>query len=241
MGDPVGFLRQKREDPMRRPVDERVRDWKELYQIEPEPRLRAQAARCMDCGVPFCQGDTGCPVHNVIPDWNDLVYNGHWQEAVASLQATNNFPEFTGKLCPAPCESACVLGLIDRPVTIRHIEERIAEQGWENGWVQPLPPALETGLKVAVVGSGPAGLAAAQQVRRLGLRVGEPYRMLGKLRGVVLHLDTSLRFVTMLLPIISTENCKFRPDPAIARQRITTPRNRTTHRQEIFTISSGST
>ena len=128
MGDPVGFLKQKREDPMRRPVDERVRDWKELYQIEPEPRLRAQAARCMDCGVPFCQGDTGCPVHNVIPDWNDLVYNGHWQEAVASLQATNNFPEFTGKLCPAPCESACVLGLIDRPVTIRHIEERIAHR-----------------------------------------------------------------------------------------------------------------
>ena len=168
MGDPVGFLKQKREDPVRRPVDERVRDWKELYQIEPEPRLRAQAARCMDCGVPFCQGDTGCPVHNIIPDWNDLVYQGHWQEAVASLQATNNFPEFTGKLCPAPCESACVLGLIDRPVTIRHIEERIAEQGWENGWIQPLPPALETGFEVAVVGSGPAGLAAAQQLRRLG-------------------------------------------------------------------------
>jgi glutamate synthase (NADPH/NADH) small chain len=168
MGDPVGFLKLKREDPSRRPVDERLRDWKEIYQIDPEPRLRDQASRCMDCGVPFCQGDSGCPVQNVIPDWNDMVYRGLWREALASLHATNNFPEFTGRLCPAPCESACVLGLIDRPVTIRHIEESIAERGFENGWIEPVPPAVESGWKVAVIGSGPAGLAAAQQLRRLG-------------------------------------------------------------------------
>src|SRR5512132_1634821 len=158
MADPTGFLRLQREDARRRPVQERVRDWREMYLPAPDATLQAQATRCMDCGVPFCQGDTGCPVRNVIPDWNDLVRGGHWQEAVTSLHATNNFPEVTGRLCPAPCESACVLGLVDRPVTIRQIEERIAERGFAEGWVLPQPPARETGKHVAVVGSGPAGL-----------------------------------------------------------------------------------
>jgi glutamate synthase (NADPH/NADH) small chain len=125
----------------------------------------------MDCGVPFCQGDTGCPVQNVIPDWNDLVYRGRWREALEALHATNNFPEFTGRLCPAPCETACVLGLIDRPVSIRSIEQAIVDRGFDEGWVVPQPPARESGFRVAVVGSGPAGLAAAQQLRRAGHRV----------------------------------------------------------------------
>ncbi len=168
MADPTGFLKLHRIDAPRRPVEERLRDWNEVYERLPPELLTKQASRCMDCGVPFCQGDTGCPVHNLIPDWNDLVYRGRWREALANLHATNNFPEVTGRLCPAPCESACVLGLVDRPVTIRHIEERIAERGFEEGWVEPVPPAAETGFRVAVVGSGPAGLAAAQQLRRLG-------------------------------------------------------------------------
>ena len=155
MGDPVGFMKVQREDPKRRPVEERLRDWKELYQIDSEPRLQTQAARCMDCGVPFCQGDTGCPVHNVIPDWNDLVYRGYWREALSSLHATNNFPEFTGRLCPAPCEGSCVLGMTDPPVTIKSIECAIIDHAFEQGWVEPQPPLRRTGKSVAVVGSGP--------------------------------------------------------------------------------------
>src|SRR5580704_3649087 len=168
MGDVTGFLKLARADPARRPVGERVGHWREFYEPLAEPALRDQGARCMDCGVPFCQGDTGCPVQNVIPDWNDLVYRGHWREALDALHATNNFPEFTGRLCPAPCESACVLGLIDRPVAIRAIEQAIVDRGFDEGWIAPRPPARESGARVAVVGSGPAGLAAAQQLRRSG-------------------------------------------------------------------------
>jgi glutamate synthase (NADPH/NADH) small chain len=168
MGDPKGFLTLHRIDPTRRPVAKRVKDWQELYIPLDNEGLRAQGARCMDCGVPFCQGDTGCPVQNLIPDWNDLVYRDDWENALASLHQTNNFPEFTGRLCPAPCESACVLGIIDQPVTIRNIEQSIIDRGWDEGWVKPVAPVVETGKKVAVVGSGPAGMAAAQQLRRLG-------------------------------------------------------------------------
>ncbi|MFL5580320.1 MAG: glutamate synthase subunit beta [Gemmatimonadaceae bacterium] len=168
MGDPKGFLTIRRADPRRLPVVERVRTWREFYEPAADETLRAQGARCMDCGVPFCQGDTGCPVRNVIPDWNDLVYRGRWREALDALQATNNFPELTGRLCPAPCESACVLGLVDQPVAIRSIEQAIADRGFGEGWVTPQPPARETGWRVAVVGSGPAGLAAAQELRRRG-------------------------------------------------------------------------
>lgn len=168
MADAKGFLTLRRASPRRQPVDDRVRHWREFYEEMPEADLRTQATRCMDCGVPFCHGDTGCPVQNVIPDWNDLVRLGRWREALESLHATNNFPEFTGRLCPAPCESACVLGLIDQPVAIRHIEQAIIDRGFREGWVAPRPPRTESGRRVAIVGSGPAGLAAAQQLRRAG-------------------------------------------------------------------------
>jgi glutamate synthase (NADPH/NADH) small chain len=162
------FITIQRADPTRRPVTERTRDWLELYEPSSDETLRAQGGRCMDCGVPFCQGDTGCPVQNVIPEWNALVRADRWRDAATALHATNNFPEFTGRLCPAPCESACVLGVIEQPVAIRSIEQAIADRAIGEGWVGPRPPAHETGYRVAVVGSGPAGLSAAQQLRRAG-------------------------------------------------------------------------
>ena len=162
------FIQIQRVDPIRRPVAERTRDWRELYERSADETLRAQGGRCMDCGVPFCQGDTGCPVQNVIPEWNALVNADRWREAAVALHATNNFPEFTGRLCPAPCESACVLGVIEQPVAIRSIEQAIADRAIGEGWVPAHPPDHETGHRVAVVGSGPAGLAAAQQLRRAG-------------------------------------------------------------------------
>ncbi len=171
MRDPKGFLTLRRATPGRQAVEERVRHWREFYGPVPEAAVRTQGARCMDCGVPFCQGDTGCPVRNVIPEWNDLVSRGEWRSALDSLQATNNFPELTGRLCPAPCESACVLGLVNEPVAIRHIEQTIADRGFAEGWVTPRPPRRATGFSVAVIGSGPAGLAAAQQLRRAGHEV----------------------------------------------------------------------
>ena len=168
MGDPKGFLSFPRADPKRLPVLDRVVNWREFYAPPSDDSTRQQAARCMDCGVPFCQGDTGCPVQNIIPDWNDLVYRDKWEEALASLHSTNNFPEFTGRLCPAPCETACVLGIIERPVAIRSIEQAIADRGFDEGWVSAHPPTEESGYSVAIVGSGPAGLAAAQELRRRG-------------------------------------------------------------------------
>ena len=166
MADPKGFMNHDRELPERRPIEERKLDWVEVYTEFARERLQVQAARCMDCGIPFCH--QGCPLGNIIPDWNDLVYRGRWKEALAELHATNNFPEFTGKLCPAPCEAACVLGINQEPVAIRRIEESLAMRGWEEGWIQPEPPDARTGKTVAVVGSGPAGLAAAQQLNRAG-------------------------------------------------------------------------
>jgi glutamate synthase (NADPH/NADH) small chain len=166
MGKDTGFLEIQREQPTRRKVEERVHDWFEIYEPFPEAKQREQGARCMDCGVPFCH--TGCPVNNLIPDWNDLAYNGRWEQAVRRLHATNNFPEFTGRICPAPCEASCVLGIDQPPVSIKLIEKSIVERGWEEGWIRPEPPEQNTGKRVAVVGSGPAGLAAAQQLRRAG-------------------------------------------------------------------------
>jgi glutamate synthase (NADPH/NADH) small chain len=166
MGKDTGFLEYSRELATRRPVTQRVDDWFEIYLDFPEEKLRTQGARCMDCGVPFCQ--TGCPVNNLIPDWNDLVYHGRWKEAVRQLHATNNFPEFTGRICPAPCEASCVLGINQPPVTIKQIEKNIVERGFAEGWIKPEPPAIQTGKSVAIVGSGPAGLAAAQQLCRAG-------------------------------------------------------------------------
>ena len=169
MAKPTGFIEFPRETPSRRPVDGRIRDWQEVYLPFENGKLRKQAARCMDCGIPFCH--QGCPLGNLIPDWNDLIYREHWQEAIARLHATNNFPEFTGRLCPAPCEGSCVLGINDDPVTIKQIEVSIIDRAFHEGWVQAAVPAVRTGKKVAVVGSGPAGLAAAEQLNRAGHRV----------------------------------------------------------------------
>jgi glutamate synthase (NADPH/NADH) small chain len=166
MGKVTGFLEIQREQPTRRKPEERIHDWFEIYEPFPEEKQREQGARCMDCGVPFCH--TGCPVNNLIPDWNDLVYNNRWEYAIRRLHATNNFPEFTGRICPAPCEAACVLGIDQPPVSIKVIERSIVERAWDEGWIHPEPPEQASGKKVAVVGSGPSGLAAAQQLRRAG-------------------------------------------------------------------------
>ncbi|MEA3075475.1 MAG: glutamate synthase small chain [Actinomycetota bacterium] len=166
MGEATGFLKHGRETPSRRPVPVRIMDWHEVYEPFGADRLRTQASRCMDCGIPFC--NNGCPLGNLIPDWNDLVYRDQWREAIERLHATNNFPEFTGRLCPAPCEAACVLGINQDPVTIKQVEVEIIERAFAEGWVAPVVPAVLTGRRVAVVGSGPAGLAAAQQLTRAG-------------------------------------------------------------------------
>src|SRR5438552_3530971 len=166
MGKITGFLEIPREMPPRRPIDERLKDWRELEGKLSEDKLRQQGARCMDCGIPFCH--KGCPLGNIIPDWNDLVYRGRWREAIDRLHSTNNFPEFTGRICPAPCEEACVLNINDNPVTIKNIEKHIIDHAWDEGWVAPLVAPRKTGKRVAVVGSGPAGMACAQQLARAG-------------------------------------------------------------------------
>ena len=168
MGKPGGFAEFKRQESGHRPVEERVRDHLEIDVPLPETDLRRQAARCMECGIPFCHSEYGCPVRNKIPDFNDLVYQGRWREACEVLHATNNFPEVTGRVCPAPCEAACTLNIAGEPVTIKHIEVQIAERGFVEGWIRPLAPRKKSGRRIAVVGSGPAGLAAAQQLARLG-------------------------------------------------------------------------
>jgi glutamate synthase (NADPH/NADH) small chain len=175
MGKPTGFIEYLRELPLDRPAVERIRDWNEFHFHMEENKLRDQAARCMDCGIPFCHTGTlisgmasGCPIHNLIPEWNDLVYRGIWKEALDRLHKTNNFPEFTGRVCPAPCEGSCVLGINNPPVTIKNLECAIIDHGWDEGWVVPEPPSVRTGKKVAVVGSGPAGLCAAAQLNRVG-------------------------------------------------------------------------
>jgi glutamate synthase (NADPH/NADH) small chain len=169
MGKPTGFLEFPRELPSRRPVQLRVHDWDEVYTGFAPEKVARQGARCMDCGIPFCH--QGCPLGNLIPDWNDLVYRNRWRDALDRLHATNNFPEFTGRLCPAPCESSCVLGINADPVTIKLVEVSIIDRAWEEGWIAPERPRKETGKSVGIVGSGPAGLAAAQQLRRAGHRV----------------------------------------------------------------------
>jgi len=175
MGKPTGFLEYLRELPLDRSAIERIRDWNEFHLHMEEDKLREQGARCMDCGIPFCHTGTllsgmasGCPIHNLIPEWNDLVYRGLWKEALERLHKTNNFPEFTGRVCPAPCEGSCVLGINTPPVTIKNIECTIIDKAWEKGWVIPEAPTVRTGKKVAVVGSGPAGLCAAAQLNRAG-------------------------------------------------------------------------
>ncbi|MBI4715892.1 MAG: glutamate synthase subunit beta [Nitrospirae bacterium] len=214
MGDPKGFMTIKREGPKRRPVDSRVKDWRELYDPIAEEKVRNQGARCMDCGVPFCNSAYGCPVQNMIPNWNDLVFRGRWMDALKMLHSTNNFPEFTGRLCPAPCESACVLGIVEDPVSIRVIEWNIIDRGFDEGWVQPVPPDSPTGWKTAVVGSGPSGLAAAQQLRRMGHAVTvfeKSDRLGGLLRYGIPDFKLEKWVVDRRLEQMRAEGVEFRP------------------------------
>src|SRR5579863_5841463 len=210
MGKITGFMEYARELPTRRPVAERVNDWFEIYQDFPVEKIQQQGARCMDCGIPFCH--TGCPLTNIIPDWNDLVYQGRWREAARVLHATNNFPEFTGRICPAPCEAACVLGINEPAVTIKQIEKSIVDRGFAEGFILPEPPKFRTGKKVAVVGSGPAGLAAAQQLNRAGHWVTvyeKADRIGGLLRYGIPEFKMEKRIVDRRLEQMEAEGVKF--------------------------------
>ena len=218
MGKVTGFLEIKRKKSPTRPVDERLHDWKEVYLPFPDEDLKKQAARCMDCGIPFCH--QGCPLGNIIPDWNDLVYRDHWRDAIDRLHATNNFPEFTGRLCPAPCEGSCVLGINDDPVTIKAVEVRIIDRAMDEGWVVPEPPAVRTGKKVAVVGSGPAGLAAAQQLNRAGHLVTvleRSDRVGGLLRYGIPEFKMEKRVLERRLALMDKEGVLFRTNAEVGR------------------------
>jgi glutamate synthase (NADPH/NADH) small chain len=214
MADPKAFLTLQRATPERQAIEERVRHWGEFYRPAPDSAVRTQATRCMDCGVPFCQGDSGCPVHNIIPEFNALVQHGEWRQALDSLHSTNNFPELTGRLCPAPCESACVLGIVNEPVAIRHIEQTIADRGFSEGWITPSAPARASGFSVAVVGSGPAGLAAAQQLRRYGHEVvvfEKSARVGGLLRYGIPQFKLEKQVLELRLDQLRAEGVQFRP------------------------------
>lgn len=211
MADPQGFLNVDREVPKTRPVDVRIQDWKEVYEDFEQEKLERQASRCMQCGIPFCH--QGCPLGNLIPEWNDLVHRQHWHEASERLHATNNFPEFTGRICPAPCETACVLGISQPAVTIKQIEVEIADTAWDEGWVQPQAPERLTGKTVAVVGSGPAGLAAAQQLARAGHTVAvyeRDDRAGGLLRYGIPEFKLEKRHVDRRIAQMEAEGVKFR-------------------------------
>jgi glutamate synthase (NADPH/NADH) small chain len=212
MADPKGFLTTPRETPTRRPVDVRILDWNEVYTDFPHEKLQQQAGRCMDCGIPFCH--QGCPLGNLIPEWNDLVWRSDWREAIERLHATNNFPEFTGRLCPAPCETACVLGINADPVTIKQVEVEIVDRAWEEGWITPQVPDRLSGKTVAVVGSGPAGLAVAQQLTRAGHTVAvfeRADRIGGLLRYGIPEFKMEKRHLDLRLQQMRDEGTKFRP------------------------------
>lgn len=218
MGKPTGFKEYKRETASERPVSERIKDSLEVYQPIDEDRVQRQGARCMDCGVPFCH--TGCPLGNVIPDFNDMVYRDRWKRALQILLTTNNFPEFTGRICPAPCEEACVLGIIEPPVTIEQIEKTIIEHAFAAGWIKPEPPTVRTGKKVAIVGSGPAGLACAQQLNRAGHLVTvleRADRIGGLLRYGIPDFKLEKRIIDRRLQILESEGISFRTKTEVGK------------------------
>src|SRR5688572_15797941 len=210
MGKPTGFKEIPREMPKRRSVELRVKDWNEIYNPFADEKLRAQGARCMDCGIPFCH--QGCPLGNIIPDWNDLVYKNRWREAIEMLHKTNNFPEWTGRICPAPCEEACVLGINEKPVTIKNIEYEIIEHAWNNGWITPNPPAVRTGKTVAVVGSGPAGLGCAAQLNKAGHTV-TVFERADRVGGLLMYgipnFKLEKRFIDRRIKLMEEEGVKF--------------------------------
>src|SRR6186997_2235911 len=213
MGKPTGFKEfPRRAVPYREPLL-RLADFGEIFTHPPEEHLRLQGARCMDCGVPFCQSATGCPIDNLIPEWNDLVFRGRWKDALDRLHQTNNFPEFTGRVCPAPCEGSCVLGIIDPPVTIKSIEVAIIDKGFDEGWVVPSPPEVRSGKKVAVVGSGPSGLAAAAQLNHAGHLV-TVFERADRIGGLLMYgipnmkLDKSV--VERRVALMAAEGIEFR-------------------------------
>jgi glutamate synthase (NADPH) small chain len=219
MGKTTGFMEYTRTLPVSRPPAERVFDWQEFHEHMPETSLREQGARCMDCGVPFCHtgqiingAAAGCPINNLIPEWNDLVYRGHWREALDRLHHTNNFPEFTGRVCPAPCEGSCVLGINDAPVTIKSIEQAIIDKGFAAGWVVPNPPRVRTGQKVAIVGSGPAGLAGASQLNHAGHLV-TVFERADRAGGLLMYGIPNMKLektvVRRRLDLMSTEGIRF--------------------------------
>lgn len=219
MGRPTGFIEYKRELPGDRSPLERIKDWEEFHHHFDEEKLRKQGARCMDCGIPFCHSGTlingmasGCPVNNLIPEWNDLVYRGLWKEALDRLQRTNNFPEFTGRVCPAPCEGSCTVGLNGDPVTIKEIEREIIDRGFREGWIQPEPPKQRTGKKVAVVGSGPAGMAAASQLNKAGHTV-TVYERADRIGGLLMYgipnMKLDKRYVERRVDLMKAEGITF--------------------------------
>ncbi len=239
MGKVTGFLEIERATPQRRPVEERLKDWTELEGKWPEKELQEQGSRCMDCGIPFCH--TGCPLGNIIPDWNDLIYRGRWEEAIERLHSTNNFPEFTGRICPAPCEEACVLNINDDPVTIKLIEKQTIDHALKAGWVKPLPPTSKTGKKVAIAGSGPAGLACAQQLARAGHDVTvfeRADRIGGLLRYGIPDFKMEKHFIDFRMQQMEAEGVTFRASTNVGTD-VTTEQLRSDY--DAVVIAAGST